>query len=699
MTQVNSKHANDRRHRLVRALFVLGGLGALGGLAYVATAVSPVLAIKGGYVLLALPVGWFLYRTREGTGLTANDSDVARWCGKGVAVVVLVSVGVVFGFGARLVVLAIAIPVGYVLLLAGSISGSSAKSTLAQACGLFVLDPLSKHVSTGFYFGNGDTLAHVGAITALVRAGDPAAIDPLYSGYGSIPGMHLSAGTMHLLTGLNSYESLVGTVMALYAIGIVCVYLLARSLLEERLATGIAVGLSFLAPVHYFAAYAFPQSFATVLVIAVIYATYRAARGSDRTRRRFALVLLPVLAATVLSHHLTILLFIPILAILVAGGFLGQSYLSTDSVQPRTIPLVLLVLGGVVTWINQAGGFLSYLYSFAQRTLFEQGIFASETGGGRVLFEFGTSATTHTTVQAARSLVSVDGIYYILLAAMVLAGAAVALRQIEEYERALPLFAVGVLGSVVLLPIPVVAIVNRFRLPLSFFAAFVVGVMVASAQSNDFRGKTTFVIVAVVLLVATTAPFVAGDDLYGVHAGPNLYEVRDTPEQQTTFSQEELAELRATSRFVERSDTTVSTFWITREAFNGMGIADVRSPRVERTGIRAQQPFVYRERWVQHQVGTETNVVGTIVFSRSWLDRSVAGSNKVYTTGSVGVLTGRSGGSMWLNGTVRNARYGGETSGLRSAYSEFRSRSCRCSASFGPYSPRIAPGRALRTCR
>jgi len=654
--QPDHKYATLSRLRLIRALFVLGGVCAFGGLVYVAVAVSESLAIKGSYVLFALPIGWFLYRTRDRGAATVDSPGPARWCAKAVMIVFLVSVGVTFVFGARLAVLAIAIPVGYTLLLAGSILGSSPTSTLAQACGLFALDPLSKHLSTGFYFGAGDTLAHVGAIDALLRAGHPAAIKPLYPGYESIPGMHLTAGLVTLFTGLDSYESLVATVVVLYVLGIVCVYLLVRSLLEERTATGISVGLSLLAPVHYFAGYAFPQSFATVLVIAVLYVVYHAASGSERTRRRFAYILLLLVPATVLSHHLTVVIFIPILAFLIVGTVLGRSHLSIAPVQPRVIPLGLLVLSGLVVWIYRVTGFLPYFYSFIRRLLFEQGIFASDTGGGRALFEFGTSVTVHTTVQAAQSLVSTDGIYYILLAALVIAGVAVAVRRLGKYERAVPLFATGALGSVALLPIPVVALINRSRLPLSFFAAFVVGVIVASALSSDFRAKAPIAVVVVVLLAATTAPFVAGDDLYGVHAGPNLYEVRDTPEQQTTFSPAELSELRATSQFVHRSETPVSTLWITREALNRFGITDVGSPRVEPTGIRSQQPFIYRERWTQHQVGTETNVVGTIVFSRPWLDRSVAGANKVYTTGSVGILSGSRGGGVRLNGTAYSSR-------------------------------------------
>jgi hypothetical protein len=213
---------------------------------------------------------------------------------------------------------------------------------------------------------------------------------------------------------------------------------------------------------------------------------------------------------------------------------------------------------------------------------------------------------------------------------------------------------VGVLGSVVLLPLPVVGIINRFRLPLSFFVAFVVGVVVASIISSDIRSKRTLPMVVVVLIVATTAPFVAGDDLYDVHAGPNLYEVRDTPQQQTAFSRTELAELQATSRFVRQSSPEVSALWITREAFNRFGIPDVESPQVRDASIRSGGPFVYREQWTEHQVGTETNVVGTMVVSRRWLQRSVASSNKVYTTGSVGILYGRD--EVRLNGTVRGSR-------------------------------------------
>jgi len=643
----------NNRTRIVQGLFLFGGFSVVAGLAYVSTFVSLMLAIKGSYALLALPIGWSIYNSRKQTTTSVPRPANARWSTKGVFVVILLSVGWIFALDARLAVLAVALPIGYALLLTSCVAGSSPSSIVTQACGLFVLDPLSKHLSTGFYFGNGDTLGHVGAIESLVQAGQSSAIEPIYPVYESIPGMHVTAGTVHLLTGLSAYESLVAITLLLYVVAIVCIYLLARSLLGDHVGTGAAIGLTVLAPFHYFAGYAFPQSFTTALVIAALYIVYRGTRGFRQTRQRFAVVVLPVVAGAALSHHLTILLFTPLFAFLVVAA-VGRSRITTASVQPRLLPLGLLILGGVLVWSYRATGFLSYFYSFTRRLVFQQGIFATETGGGRVLIEYGTTIETHTAVEAAQSLAAADGIYYLTFTALVIAGGAVAIQKLWDYGPALPILAVGLLGSVVLLPLPVIGIINRFRLPLSFFVAFVVGVVVASIISSDIRGEGALVTLLIVLLVATTAPFVAGDDLYDVHEGPNLYEVRDTPQQQTSFSRTELAELQATSRFVEQSDTEVSSLWITREAFNRFGLSDIGSPQVEKTGIRSRDSFVYRERWTEHQVGTETNVVGTMAVSRLWLQRSVTTSNKVYTTGSVGILHARNG--VWLNGTVRGSR-------------------------------------------
>jgi hypothetical protein len=139
--------------------------------------------------------------------------------------------------------------------------------------------------------------------------------------------------------------------------------------------------------------------------------------------------------------------------------------------------------------------------------------------------------------------------------------------------------------------------------------------------------------------VGVTGPLVAGDDLYDLHAGPNMWETYSTPEQQVDFSDQELRELAALTGHVDRYDPDATMLWVTRDASDRFGGAERSAPTdVSPDGLRAAGSFVYRTKWTEHQVGYATDVAGTISMADWWLYREIDATNKVYTTGMTGVL-------------------------------------------------------------
>lgn len=638
------------RSLLGYGLLVLGGSAVVAALVLVQRSAGPVTAIKGSYLLIGTVLGAMLY-TLQGRGWVRRPDWSNRTPTYLVVAVAAIGLAATVLAGARLFVLLVVIPLGYAFVLAQYLTGGSPKRIVWQSTVLFALDPVTKVATTGFYFGNGDTLRHVGAVDALVGTGTIDAVGELYSLYDAFPGMHVAAGSVGLVTGLGPYESVVALNVLLYASAIPLLYSFGRLFFTERTAVGVSLALALLAPIHYFAGYAFPQSFATVLFVGLLYVAYSARAADAQTQRRFALLAIPIGASIVFSHHLTVLLFTPIVLLLLAVGriapLLGDVHRSGI---PRVIPIGIVLLGAIGYWTHRTEGFILLFYEFTETTLSGRSLFVSDTGGLRTLFAFGREVAPQTVAEATLSLAAADGVYFTLFGALVVFSGLVVVDDRREHPSAVPLLFVGVLGTLIVLETPLVALVNRLRLPIAFLVAFPLGVAVARAALPDRVGIGEVLLAVVVLGAAVTAPLAAGDDLYGVHAGPNLYEVYTTPEPQRTFSAQELAELEATAEHIQSRRIESSSLWITREALGRFGVREVGIPGVGDEGIRSSRPIVYRTRWTDHQVGTGGATVSNLVVSEGWLRRAIDRENKVYSTGGVGIVQDR--GTVRLNGST-----------------------------------------------
>jgi hypothetical protein len=140
-------------------------------------------------------------------------------------------------------------------------------------------------------------------------------------------------------------------------------------------------------------------------------------------------------------------------------------------------------------------------------------------------------------------------------------------------------------------------------------------------------------------MVAVTGPLVAADDLYDLHAGPNLWETYSTPEQQVDFSDQELNEFESMVQYTNSYSSDVSMLWVSQEASGRFGEGNNPGPIiVSEEGIQASSPFVYRTKWTEHQVGYSVGRLGTLAIADWWLNREIEATNKVYTTGTTGVV-------------------------------------------------------------
>jgi len=352
-----------------------------------------------------------------------------------------------------------------------------------------------------------------------------------------------------------------------------------------------------------------------------------------------------------LAHHVTQILFAGIVAVLLApSAFLKTRvgrHIGINERAPRFLPLLLAITGGFTYLVLTRSEIGAYLVRFTSER-FENPLI-SDTGGARTVFGFGTDIPYQGSIDALISLFYVDGIYYIGLTALFVTGIVVVLTRYERYAKVAGFILLGTIGSLFALKTPLLSVVTRLALPLAFFFSIVAGIgLLWLTESVRYRFSTSvsgrermrhLIVILLIITVMTTGPLVAGDDLYGLHSGPNLWEAYTTPEQQVDFSEQELDEIQATTRYADRHTTAVTMLWVTNEASDRFGGEERSSATISEEGIRSSDPLVYRIRWSEHQVGAE-DPVSTIAIADWWLDREIGASNKVYTTGMVGVVSG-----------------------------------------------------------
>ncbi len=650
---------------------------------------GPIAGIKSGYALLGLLFGSIVYYVHEGTQ-PSDGYRVAPYYGQVVLGVVSLSIAAVAvaallprvdSSAVRAGAIVLGLPIGYALLVLQVSERTSPDWLLAQIVALFALDPITKVLSTDFYFGRGDIPKHVRFAELITTTGTWRSI-PETSLYHLFPGLQTLVGSVSLLSGLPEYDALVVTGILTYIAVVVVAYLLAGLLFDDwLLPICVALGVTMLGPIHRYSVYFFPQSLSVGLVLVVLLAAYRfdadpgrrgkklfdrvPGRGHDTTldgvsgggdgRRLDAVpigrylkhlaIASPIVVALWFTHHLTVVLFAPLLLCLLAvplvAGRLGFEGVS----RPQALPLAAWIVGSVAYWLLN-GVFIRNLISDV-RMVVGQGQ-ASTTDAGAPVVALGVDVPEPLVSDAVRSLVSVGAVYNVLLVCVLSVGVVLLLTDPKRYRSSAGLFAAGLLGAglVVRTPIDLHGLV-RTQLVVSVFVAFLVAVTLYSILplSVDSITKVGPALLLVVLLSTSGAAY-AADDLYGLHSGPDLWETRTTPETQKEFSAGEMAGLQLTADFAARHDLAIATDWNSE-----IGLSRYRyglpteSFAVEDGRITTdREVVVYRQRWVERSVRLvpERTSFTTLLITGGWLDGMEATENKVYTTGDVGMIANHS---------------------------------------------------------
>jgi len=635
---------------LERAFFPLSILLLAGLVVAVGQVVGVIMAIKGSYALLGLTIAALCYYgSRAVEGRTDARSLPVENLDLGVAGVAAAAVAGAVVVPDRGLVLLLTLPLGYALLALQFRGGVGTRRLLAQVTALFLVSPVTVYLTTGFFFSHGDTFTHVRLVEALLASGFPGAL----GNYSTFPGLHSVAATLSLLGGVAPYDALMMFGIAAFASVVPLTYLLARLVSgDDRLALAVALGLSLLEPIGFFATYFFPQSLAVVLAYVLLYLAYRGATEGRAGRRRVTALTVLLGAAIVLTHHLTLVLLMPVLVGLYALPRLAPLFAVAPHrvVKPRVIPVFGVLAAALVYWIVNRT-FIVLLVGELAVLLLGQRTVASASSAVSETVAFGTRLPAADAAVALRSLGSPEGIYYVALVAVFCFGVAVALRTLDHRAGLFGLLAAGVISAPLLFRTPIaVEGITRARLPVSLFFAFVLGVGLYALLTHA-RGSRAWTAgaVALVVVLGTTAPVVASGDLYGLHGGPDLYEVTPVPETQVEYTAAEYASLRATSGFVEANGGSVTTFAASRHGIEHFGTEADTDLRIDETGVSTPESLVlYRDRWADHgvRVGNSELTTSTVVMGDAWLRDTVTREQKVYDTGHVGLLWNENGGRI-----------------------------------------------------
>lgn len=640
------------RNRLVFYLFAASTLLTLITLIAAYIFLGEVLAIKGSYLLIGLLLAAALFRGRVESDRDYQPPDhLSRWSIKVIIILVFSSYILAYVTRIRLGIIVMTLLLGYSLIAYQMLFTEVTKAIVPQIGMLFTVSPVTKYLTTGFYFGETDLFGHVRAVELLYQTGRFESIRIAYPTYESFPALHIIAGAISSFTGLPAYDSLMILGILTYTIVTIVVFYLCQTIFVRSKSITITLVFSILSVIHSYTSYFFPQALATALIIFLLYVMIRRQSVPDLESPFLSLSIILLTMSLIFTHHVTQIIFAGLVGVLYVPSVLRTTEFGRQSNLNKFLPSSTSILFALTSGIT-------YLFVISPTTVnyFAQfttdiidTLFVSDTGGGREVVGLGTEIPYHTPLIAIKSVFYIDGLYYIGLTTLFIVGLMTIVIFYNQYLKVAGIVLVGIGSSLTILKTPLPNTLSRLSLPLAFFFSVIAGIglwqLIRSESNSKGRGvsegisKRQVAIFVLIVSVSITGPLVAGDDLYELHAGPNLWETYSTPEPQVEFSEQELHEFEAMIQYVDQQNSDVTMLWVSREASGRFGNEKHITPTdISEEGIRANSPLVYRTNWTNHQVGYETDDLGTLSIADWWLDREIGASNKVYTAGKVGIV-------------------------------------------------------------
>lgn len=627
---------------LRRTLFPVSIAVTIFVIAAVYSVLGTVTAIKGSYVLIGLLAAvcftrvFSMQETVDRSELETRSAPYGRLCW---VILVASFAGTVF-LGNRFFVLALSIPAIYALIVHQVWDDAGETVVLPQIVGVYLLSTATKYATTGYYFGEVDVLAHLSHTEELVQSGFVSAISS--ATYRYFPGLHVQTAVVRTATGLSTYDSLIVLGIVVYSASLLLVYVLSVVVFRDRtLAVTTTLVASALPDLVFYAVYFFPQSYAVVIGLFIVYFAVRTPPVGSERRTRFVALGFLLGLSMVFVHHFTFVLFVPITAVLLSSSLIGER-VSKPSSDTRIVPIqrnLLLVppVLAVVYW-TVFDLFFGEIRHAITVMIVERTLFVSDTGYDGGIHTLGYDLHEQTPPLAALSLLSHEGIFAIALMATFLLGIRLVLENSGTYTYQLPFLLTGILGAVLVVPLPI-DLTGRIGQPMNYFLAFVMAIGLHHLiRSSAAIPRKRVIAVVVVVALTTSGHLVAADDVHETDDGPGLNELYMAPDAQAEFNAHEHRSLESASRFTETYRANVTTDWVTSSGIRRFGGAAADGLVITDSGFRTDTDhLLYRTRWSAHQVYFNTTE-SQFYISEQRLERVISTENRVYTTGETGIL-------------------------------------------------------------
>lgn len=642
-------YATRKREILLLLLFISAILSIL----FASLVFSVGIAVKGSYALIGVTIVIFIQvfsDAEERSDLdewnSASQPEPLRYSKILTSIFCISLVVALFTDGNLFALLSFSL-VGYWTLVTQIINDRlSVPHVLYQTTLLGAMMPIYKYFATGFYFGKGDITGHVQSVERVIAEGRASAI---LDSYQPFPGYHFLIGNISLVYDITPYESLMIVGVLAYLSLLLLAYRLSVTLsLTREVSVLVVLALSALSPIAYNATYFIPKSAGLIYCAFILYSLLKGVRCHRSSYFLIAIVIGVNLAFT---HHLSVVLFS--LALIPAFGtrFIATRFSRqfNRGVLPKPSHLLVLLSILLTHWILIGPGFIwglgNILPVIFRRITTGLSFASTASKSTSSLVNFGTTVPDPSVSDLALWIVSPDGVYNTLLLAIFLLGLFYFYSRRYQHTIAFPLVSAGFLGMAILLKTPFsLKSLARMRKGWAVYSALAIGFGLYRL-SKSYVSSTSLkqsLVISLFVLFILSGQIAAANDVYQVRP-----DVSDQVLLEHDFEEKEYKQLQKVGYFASQHDSQTSTFWATRILIDRFiavktGVNDASTaPIVRPDSITAPEGlFIYRKGWTDSRVSYQSGGLnqGTFIMSEKWLKYSIDRGNKVYTTGSVGML-------------------------------------------------------------
>lgn len=624
------------RARTLLVLSVLASVTVFGLISYFTTLTF---GIKTLYVTTGLLIALFILEAsgHEVPIPSSLPKFSPKHCQKIVLILAFLSFAILELFEAVTTVLLFVIPVAYALLACQYFQLSRITySLLTQLTLLFFVTSYAKLASTYFYIGNLDLIKHTDYTVSLIKAGRTSAINADYAGF---PILHIASGSISQITSINPHDSIILFGIFVFTTLIPCIYLFLESQLADSKAAFLSVLFVSTSNLYlFYSNYFFPQSLAMALFFLLLFVS---SRSSPTYGVRFSVVGILIGTTMVFTHHFTFILVLPILVIFLMSRYMeGLSVYTGSHSQIVQHPFNWIGVGlsyivAIYYWGDAGRSYLTGLVVISGDIISSLSGLGLTTGvGSRRIYLLGVNPVSQSIKNSIYWILSVNGIYNILLVALISIGFVSLIERDRQLWKIFPFALLTVFGSILILDTPLtIKSAQRLAFPLSIFIFALAGWGFRHLTA-DISGGNIIPVILLILVFSAVGPLLATNDVEN-HQGT-------VDPRQNVIEEGEYKQLLEASKFTENHHPeSVSSFLLTAEMLRFFSGVPVEQPVIKNSTIESATPLIYSTNWHKYssRYAGNTTYLNYVRFSESWLIDYADNRSKTYDAGQIEITS------------------------------------------------------------